>query len=144
MQFPRRVIVRRNFTPLRRIEWVVYSKRPFGGPEAVLAYLSRYTHPVAISNSRLIAFDTTSVTFKWKDYRAEGPVFLVPGFPAGRLGAFGVIRNFRISLEVFPRCQYPNADQPMRLGHMQNLEVGHSRSGASSLPLVRESRSACF
>jgi hypothetical protein len=58
--------------PLRRIEWVVYSKRPFGGPEAVLAYLSRYTHRVAISNSRLIAFDTTSVTFKWKDYRAEG------------------------------------------------------------------------
>ena len=58
--------------PLRRIEWVVYSKRPFGGPEAVLAYLSRYTHRVAISNSRLIAFDATRVSFKWKDYRAEG------------------------------------------------------------------------
>jgi hypothetical protein len=59
--------------PLRRSEWVVYSKRPFGGPEAVLAYLSRYTHRVAISNSRLIAVDGNSVTFKWKDYRAEGP-----------------------------------------------------------------------
>jgi hypothetical protein len=58
--------------PLRRSEWVVYSKRPFGGPEAVLAYLSRYTHRVAISNSRLIASDGNSVTFKWKDYRAEG------------------------------------------------------------------------
>jgi len=58
--------------PLRRSEWVVYSKRPFGGPEAVLAYLSRYTHRVAIANSRLIAFDGKSVTFKWKDYRAEG------------------------------------------------------------------------
>ena len=59
-------------TPLRRIEWVVYSKRPFGGPQAVLAYLSRYTHRVAISNGRLIAFDEAGVTFKWKDYRATG------------------------------------------------------------------------
>jgi Putative transposase/Transposase zinc-binding domain len=58
--------------PLRKIEWVVYSKRPFGGPEAVLAYLSRYTHRVAIANSRLIAFDSNGVTFKWKDYRIEG------------------------------------------------------------------------
>ena len=59
--------------PLRRSEWVVYSKRPFGGPEAVLAYLSRYTHRVAISNRRPIAADERSVTFKVKDYRVEGP-----------------------------------------------------------------------
>ena len=59
-------------TPLRRSEWVVYSKRSFGGPEAVLAYLSRYTHRVAISNGRLISFDHAGVTFKWKDYRAKG------------------------------------------------------------------------
>jgi len=58
--------------PLRKVEWVVYSKRPFGGPEAVLAYLSRYTHRVAISNSRLIAASQSSVTFRWKDYRIEG------------------------------------------------------------------------
>jgi hypothetical protein len=58
--------------PLRRAEWVVYAKRPFGGPQAVLAYLSRYTHRVAIANSRLIACDRNSVTFRWKDYRAEG------------------------------------------------------------------------
>ena len=58
--------------PLRKIEWVVYAKRPFGGPQAVLAYLSRYTHRVAISNSRLIALDRNGVTFKWKDYRAKG------------------------------------------------------------------------
>jgi Putative transposase/Transposase zinc-binding domain len=58
--------------PLRKTEWVVYSKRPFGGPEAVLAYLSRYTHRVAISNSRLIACDQQGVTFRWKDYRIEG------------------------------------------------------------------------
>ncbi|MGZ3352291.1 MAG: IS91 family transposase [Xanthobacteraceae bacterium] len=58
--------------PLRKIEWIVYSKRPFGGPAAVLAYLSRYTHRVAIANSRLVAFDSNGVTFKWKDYRIEG------------------------------------------------------------------------
>ena len=58
--------------PLRKAEWVVYSKRPFGGPKAVLAYLARYTHRVAISNRRLISADKTAVTFKWKDYRIEG------------------------------------------------------------------------
>ena len=58
--------------PLRSTEWVVYAKRPFAGPEAVLAYLSRYTHRVAISNGRLLAFDERGVTFRWKDYRAKG------------------------------------------------------------------------
>lgn len=58
--------------PLRRAEWVVYAKRPFGGPQAVLAYLSRYTHRVAIANSRLIACDRTGVTFRRKDYRTDG------------------------------------------------------------------------
>jgi len=58
--------------PLRKAEWVVYAKPPFGGPKAVLAYLSRYTHRVAIANSRLIAFDEQGVTFKWKDYRIKG------------------------------------------------------------------------
>jgi len=58
--------------PLRRSEWVVYAKRPFAGPQAVLAYLARYTHRVAISNSRLMALDETGVTFKWKDYRIKG------------------------------------------------------------------------
>src|SRR5256885_2151337 len=57
--------------PLRQCEWVVYAKRPFAGPEAVLAYLSRYTHRVAISNSRLLALDERGVTFRWKDYRAR-------------------------------------------------------------------------
>src|SRR6195256_4563901 len=59
--------------PLHRTKWFVYSKRPFAGPEQVLAYLSRYTHRVAISNSRLIAADATGVTFSYKDYRIEGP-----------------------------------------------------------------------
>jgi hypothetical protein len=58
--------------PLREVEWVVYAKRPFAGPAAVLAYLSRYTHRVAISNQRLLALDGRGVTFRWKDYRATG------------------------------------------------------------------------
>jgi len=58
--------------PLRKRKWYVYSKPPFGGPKAVLAYLSRYTHRVAISNRRLIACDERGVTFKYKDYRADG------------------------------------------------------------------------
>jgi hypothetical protein len=58
--------------PLRQVEWVVYAKRPFAGPQAVLAYLSRYTHRVAISNSRLVAADERGVTFRWKDYRESG------------------------------------------------------------------------
>ena len=56
---------------LRKRKWVVYAKRPFGGPGAVLAYLSGYTHRIAIANSRLVAFDGARVTFKWKDYRAK-------------------------------------------------------------------------
>lgn len=55
--------------PMRASEWVVYAKRPFSGPEAVLAYLARYTHRVAIANSRLLSCDSNGVTFKWKDYR---------------------------------------------------------------------------
>ena len=58
--------------PHHKCEWVVYAKRPFSGPQAVLAYLSRYTHRVAISNGRLLAMDERGVAFRWKDYRAKG------------------------------------------------------------------------
>jgi hypothetical protein len=63
----------RHISPVRKKRWVVYAKPPFGGPEAVLAYLSRYTHRVAISNRRLIAFDEQGVTLRYKDYRRDGP-----------------------------------------------------------------------
>ena len=63
---------KRYLKPLRKAEWVVYAKEPFAGPEAVLAYLSRYTHRVAISNRRLVSADQRGVTFKWKDYRLKG------------------------------------------------------------------------
>jgi Putative transposase/Transposase zinc-binding domain len=64
----------RHLAPVRTKRWVVYAKAPFAGPEAVLAYLSRYTHRVAIANRRLIAFDEAGVTFQYKDYRRSGPV----------------------------------------------------------------------
>ena len=83
--------------PLRNVEWVVYSKRPFGGPEAVLAYLARYTHRVAISNSRLMALDDNGVTFKWKDYRIEGR----NRFKVMTLATHEFIRRFLI--HVLPR-----------------------------------------
>jgi Putative transposase/Transposase zinc-binding domain len=96
--------------PTRTTEWVVYAKRPFGGPAAVLAYLSRYTHRVAIANSRLIAFDHNGVTFRCKDYRVDGPDrykvmtlepgefirrFLIHVLPAGfhRIRSYGLFAN---------------------------------------------------
>lgn len=77
---------------LRKKEWVVYAKPPFGGPEAVLAYLSRYTHRVAISNSRLISADANTVTFRWKDYRAKDG----DGRSVMRLSTSEFIRRFLI------------------------------------------------
>ncbi len=96
--------------PLRQLEWVVYAKRPFAGPAAVLAYLSRYTHRVAIANSRLVTFDERGVTFKWKDYRNKGRYrhktmtltsgefirrFLIHVLPSGfhRIRHYGLIAN---------------------------------------------------
>jgi Putative transposase/Transposase zinc-binding domain len=95
---------------LRKVEWVVYAKRPFGGPDAVLAYLSRYTHRIAIANSRLVAFDGERVTFKWKDYRAKPDArdklmtldadefirrFLIHVLPSGfhRIRHYGLLAN---------------------------------------------------
>ena len=90
--------------PLRNVEWVVYSKRPFGGPKDVLRYLARYTHRVAISNSRLIALDDKGVTFKWKDYRIEGPA----RFKVMTLATSEFIRRFLIHVlpDGFHRIRY--------------------------------------
>ena len=126
-------------TPLRKCEWVVYAKRPFAGPEAVLAYLSRYTHRVAIANSRLVAIDERGVTFRWKDYRDKGNPqrprhktmaltfeefmrrFLLHVLPGGfhRIRHFGLIANngrkeklalARKLLNVGPVVAAPEAD----------------------------------
>jgi hypothetical protein len=96
--------------PLPACQWVVYAKRPFAGPGAVLAYWSRYTHRVAISNQRLLALDERGVTFRWKDYRASGKTrykamtlaadefmrrFLVHVLPSGfhRIRHYGLLAN---------------------------------------------------
>ena len=101
---------KRYLDPLRKAEWVVYAKEPFAGPQAVLAYLSRYTHRVAISNRRLVSTDKRGVTFRWKDYRVNGPAryktmtlpthefirrFLIHVLPKGfhRIRHYGILAN---------------------------------------------------
>lgn len=86
-----------HLAPVRKKRWVVYAKAPFAGPEAVPAYLSRYTHRVAISNRRLIAFDETGVTFRYKDYRRDG----TDRQQVMTLGSDEFIRRFLI--HVLPR-----------------------------------------
>jgi hypothetical protein len=83
--------------PLRKIDWVVYAKEPFAGPEQVLRYLSRYTHRIAISNRRLLSADENGVTFKYKDYRIEGP----PRYKTMTLATDEFIRRFLI--HVLPK-----------------------------------------
>jgi len=123
--------------PLRAREWVVYAKRPFAGPAAVLTYLSRYTHRVAISNRRLLALDERGVTFRWKDYRATGKTrykamtlavdefirrFLLHVLPTGfhRIRHYGLLANAsrrehlaqaRELLQVTPAVEAPSPPQ---------------------------------
>jgi hypothetical protein len=86
-----------HLAPLKRKDWFVYAKPPFSGPEAVLAYLARYTHRVAIASSRLIALDERGVTFRYKDYRRNGQA----RYRAMTLGADEFIRRFL--LHVLPK-----------------------------------------
>ena len=85
-----------HLAPLRRKKWFVYTKPPFAGPEAVLAYLARYTHRVAISNSRLVALDERGVTFRYKDYRSGQARYRTMTLSAGEF-----IRRFL--LHVLPK-----------------------------------------
>ena len=87
----------RHLAPVRTKRWVVYAKPPFAGPAAVLAYLSRYTHRVAISNRRLVAFDAAGVTFRTKDYRRDGAA----RYGTLTLGTHEFIRRFL--LHVLPK-----------------------------------------
>ena len=88
---------KRFLAPLRHIEWVVYCKAPFAGPQQVLRYLSRYTHRVAISNRRLVADDDGGIAFRWKDYRIDGPA----RWKTMRLHPHEFIRRFL--LHVLPK-----------------------------------------
>jgi hypothetical protein len=92
----------RHLLPARRTEWVVYAKRPFGGPQQVLDYVGRYTHRIAISNDRLISVDDDKVRFRWKDYRNGDRV------AAMTLCADEFIRRFLLHVlpEGFKRIRY--------------------------------------
>lgn len=128
----------RHLAQLRRIEWVVYTKPPFGGPRQVLAYLSRYTHRVAITNARLVDMTDTDVSFRWKDYRHHGKTkiltldadefirrFLLHALPDGfhRIRHYGFLSNgqrtaklklCRSLLAVSLAEPAPEADRPSR------------------------------
>ncbi len=108
--------------PLRKTDWVVYAKKPFAGPKAVLAYLSRYTHRVAIANSRLIRAGADSVTFRVKDYRIDGP----GRYKTKTLQAHEFIRRFLI--HVLPKGQH-------RIRHYGFLGNGNR---AANIARIRE------
>jgi hypothetical protein len=110
----------RHLTSLRRFDWVVYAKRPFGGPEQVLAYLGHYTHRVAIANSRLIAFANAQVSFRWRDYRHHHKTKVMT------LAAHEFIRRFL--LHTLP-------DGFHRIRHYGFLANGHR---AAKLALIRQ------
>jgi hypothetical protein len=131
---------------------VVYAKRPFGGPGAALAYLSRYTHRIAIANSRLVAFDGERVTFKWKDYRAKADNryklmtldadefirrFLIHVLPDGfhRIRHYGLLANAnRTSNIALARRLLGVPDPPPSTGDSGDIENPHEDSARNACP----------
>jgi hypothetical protein len=137
--------------PLRKCEWVVYAKRPFAGPQAVLAYLSRYTHRVAISNSRLIAMDERGVTFRWKDYRVKDGAKGKTRHKTMTLGADEFMRRFL--LHVLPGastgsgttgCWPTAAERPAWLWYASCCANRHPRSRRSPLMTAPSSNRASY
>jgi hypothetical protein len=106
--------------PLRRTEWVVYAKPPFGGPAAVLTYLARYTHRVAISSSRLVRRDDQAVHFRWKDYRRADPATGAVKMATMTLAPAEFIRRFLIHVlpsgfhRIATTACWPRAPTPCR------------------------------
>jgi Putative transposase/Transposase zinc-binding domain len=132
--------------PLKRCEWVVYAKRPFAGPQAVLAYLSRYTHRVAISNQRLIATNDSGVTFRYKDYRARGHTrhktmtlshdefmrrFLLHVLPNG----FHRIRHYGLLANSSRKSTISRARELLHAEHTDNNRNGQEAHGDSDSPV---------
>ena len=103
----------RHLAPSRRVDWIVYAKKPFAGPEQVLRYLARYTHRIAISNRRIVALDDQSVSFTWKDYRDGGKQKRMT------LDAHEFIRRFL--LHILP-------DGFQRIRHYGFLANGHRKA----------------
>jgi hypothetical protein len=133
-------------------EWVVYAKRPFGGPELVLKYLARYTHRVAISNNRLVKYQSRQVTFRYKDYAHGGQGrsmtltahefirrFLMHVLPEGfmRIRHYGYLANRRRSEKLALCRQLLGAPAPSAMAAPSNLEAEAAAPPALSEPAVR-------
>jgi len=119
----------RHLAPVRKKRWVVYAKPPFAGPETVLAYLSRYTHRVAISNSRLLRFDQTGVTFRYKDYRRGG----ADRQQVMTLSAHEFIRRFL--LHVLPKGFHRIRHYGLLTGTTRKVHLERARELLSVAPL---------
>src|SRR3954447_10510715 len=136
-----------HLAPLRRSEWVVYAKRPFAGPEAVLAYLSRYTHRVAIANSRLLALDGGGVTFRWKDYRARDGAKGRAWIKAMTLPADEFIRRFLLHVlpDGFHRIRhdglFASGTRAANVARIRSLLAPPSPSGSDPEPVTNEDTS---
>jgi hypothetical protein len=122
--------------PLRKIDWVVYAKEPFAGPKQVLRYLSRYTHRVAISNRRLLSADQSGVTFKYKDYRIDGPA----RYKTMTLATNEFIRRFLIHVlpKGFHRIRHygllGNTNRAANIAHARKLLAVPSRPKEPEMP----------
>jgi hypothetical protein len=122
--------------PLREINWVVYAKEPFAGPRQVLRYLSRYTHRIAISNRRLLSADENAVTFKYKDYRIEGPA----RYKAMTLATDEFIRRFLIHVlpKGFHRIRHygllANGTRAANIAHARQLLAQPARPKEPETP----------
>ena len=133
---------------MRGIDWVVYAKKPFGGPAQALAYLGRYTHRVAIANSRLVAIEDDHVAFAWKDYRQNGALkvmklapdefirrFLLHALPDGfhRIRHFGFMANSRRAAKL-ALCRSALADQIERSEAATDTTPSQANVSASTCP----------
>ena len=147
----------RYLNPCRSIDWVVYAKRPFAGPEPVLRYLSNYTHRVAIANSRLISADQNTVTFKWKDYREKGEKrfkqmtiqtgefirrFLLHVLPSGfhRIRHYGILSN-KVRTEEIALARTLLHDDSLSLDESDqdnNEAVFHCRECGETMIIIAE------
>jgi hypothetical protein len=127
----RRAFVR-HLAPVRKKRWVVYAKPPFAGPEAVLAYLSRYTHRVAISNSRLLRFDGNEVTFRYKNYRRSG----ADRQQVMTMAADEFIRRFL--LHVLPRGFHRIRHYGLLAGSVRKDCLAHARDMLGVVPAPEE------
>ncbi len=135
--------------PLRKCEWVVYAKRPFASPAPVLAYLARYTHRVAISNSRILSLSDSKVCFRWKDYRQDGKAkvmtlaagefirrFLLHVLPDGfhRIRHYGLFANGHRAEKIKLCRQLLGATEPLKASRADDDLAAHSADETHACP----------